>query len=123
VAELVNEGRSCKQIVSLMEREAPPTLGPWNYQRVYGITKNLRKGVPGAPTVPQPLPIERERQDIVELILRRREEGQKYRVIADELNALGLQPRKSGAFSTPQVRDLLREWKRRSGREAAYSGG
>lgn len=121
VAELVNQGHSCKQIVSLMEKEVPPTLGRWNYNRVYGIIKNLRKGVPGASKMPEMLPIERHRQDIIELIRRRRQEGEKYRVIADELNASGFQPRKSNAFSGPQVRDLLREWEKRSAREARYS--
>jgi hypothetical protein len=122
IAELVNQGRSCKQIVTVMGKEAPPTLGRWNYDRVYRIIRNLRTGIADVATMPAVLPIERDRQQIIDLIRKRREEGQKYRVIAEELNALGFHPRKSAAFSGSQVRDLLREWKLRSAREARYSG-
>jgi DNA invertase Pin-like site-specific DNA recombinase len=114
ISELMKEGLSCRLIVETMMQEAPQN-GPWYYGRVHKLMRRLQKGVPGI-DLPAVLPIERERQEIIDRIRAARAEGRLYPAIAEDLNAAGYRPRKARLFSAQQARDLLREWDKRERR-------
>jgi DNA invertase Pin-like site-specific DNA recombinase len=114
IAGLVKEGRPYKDIVTVLAT-ADPKAG-WKYQRVYKAIQLLQRGVPGIDPLPDVLPINEQRDEVMRRIIDGRSQGKRYRDIADELNAAGFHPKKAKAFSGPQVRDLLYEWEERQQR-------
>jgi hypothetical protein len=111
IANLVRDGRSCKEIASTLA-DADSRAG-WNYQRVYRAIQLLRRGVPGVGALPATLPIDERRDEVIRIILDGRALNKRFWEIADQLNDTGLRPKKSGKFTGPQVRDLLYEWQGR----------
>jgi DNA invertase Pin-like site-specific DNA recombinase len=96
-----------------LNAEQPTRLGPWTFARLDGALTSLRRGVPGVPPLPAVLPFEREKKLAMDLILRRRAEGQSYKAIAADLNARGLRPQRAKEFTATQVTDLLHALRRR----------
>jgi hypothetical protein len=52
IRDLVLEGRSRHEILTVVQREAPPRLGPWTMDRLRDAIRRLQEGVLGIPPLP-----------------------------------------------------------------------
>jgi DNA invertase Pin-like site-specific DNA recombinase len=52
IRDLVLEGRTRHEILAVIQREAPPRLGPWTVPRLRDAISRLREGVLGIPPLP-----------------------------------------------------------------------
>jgi hypothetical protein len=81
-------------------------LGPWTAQRTADAICQLRRGVPGIEPLPELLPEEVEKQQILSLIETAVRAGEGWATIARRLNATSLRPSRGSQFTPIQVRLL-----------------
>ncbi len=123
VRSFLLEGRSRREILEHLRREALPRSGPWTSSRVAQAISDLRRGVAGIEPLPATRPAGPTKQAAMELIRQRRAQGQTYKAIANELNSGGYRPQKTASFSAKQVFGLLHDLNRRRPRELQVNGG
>jgi hypothetical protein len=112
IRQLIIGRRPRPEMLKIVQAQAPPALGPWTGQRLNQYVAKLYRGVPGVPPLPKPLPAEQDKQAATDLIRRRHDEGASWTSIAGELNASGLRPPLTSAFTGPQVARLFSRWQR-----------
>ena len=100
------------EMLKIVQKEAPPALGNWTRERLNQYVSKLYRGVPGVPALPKPLPVELNRQSVLDVIRRRHAEGIAWSVIAAELNASDLRSPRATAFTATQVAMVFSRWQR-----------
>jgi len=111
IQSLLIEGRSHREILDIVNRDLPASRR-WTSHHLSRTVIELRRGaIPGVPPLPPLLPAHRERREILQFIVERREAGHTSASIAEELNASGRRPQFSTRFSDNQIAKLLRSRK------------
>ena len=122
IRSLLLEGRSRREVLEHLHREAPARSGPWTSTRLAQAISDLRRGVPGIESLPAILPTGPTKQATMDRIRQRRAQGQTYEAIANELNARGFRPPKATSFSKQQVFGLLHDPNRRRAKRPRADG-
>jgi hypothetical protein len=112
IRQMVIDNVPRTQMLARLASEAPSGLGQWTPQRLNQCVSALYRGIPGIPPLPTPLPAEQAKQAALDLIRRRHDEGAGWTTMTDELNAAGLRPPRTSAFTAPQVARLFARWQK-----------
>jgi DNA invertase Pin-like site-specific DNA recombinase len=106
---IIREGllarRPRPEILRELQTQAP-RLGPWEPQRLSDFIRQLRRGVAGIDPLLPVLPVEQDKQRVLDLIDAALAAGGTWTSIAIALNDAGLKPPRGAMFTPVQVRLL-----------------
>jgi hypothetical protein len=108
IRELLVERNTRTQILPILDTEFPHPHGRWNSNRLYRAIRRLQQGSPGIEPLPAGLIEKPDMTVVMALVKQGRKERKAWRVIADDLNAMGLRPVRAAKFSLFQVMELAR---------------
>jgi DNA invertase Pin-like site-specific DNA recombinase len=112
IRQLIIDRRPRPEMLKIVQEQAPPALGTWTRQRLNQYVAKLYNGVSGIPPLPKPLPVEQDREAVIDLVRRRHGEGATWDTIAAELNASDLRPPRATAFTATQAAMVFSRWQR-----------
>jgi hypothetical protein len=83
-----------------------PRLGPWDPQRLSDEIRRMKKGVSCPVSLPDVLPADLEKQQVLDVIEKGLAAGEQWKTIAIQLTNSGLKPPRGPRFTPVQVRLL-----------------